>query len=471
MSILDIDIENYSQILISKKENKEQYGEINTPFSLISKMLDLFPEEVFNDPQKKWLDPGTGQGYFMITLFFRLFQGLSQVFIDEEERKQHIIQNMLYMCEINPEHIGHLWSVFGEKANITVGDYIQDMSLNEYSFDAIVGNPPYHCKGVKKVPTNFIKDKKQDGTTAWIEFVDHSIHLLKPDGYLCFITPSIWMKPDRARRKWLPHLYNYFLQYRIHKINCMTNTETNRVFKKQAQTPTCWFLLQKTPAKNQSISLYDNDSKSYIDFPVSVIPQLSIPLSGASLISKLIPFVEKAGSIKVFKTNMPPPHTKTSHFMDDTYKYSNISTCILDTDKITPKLMFSYTNVKQAYYGVPKLVLAHKMYGFPFIDTSGNYGISTRDNYVIIDKTQEEFTKLHAFLSTNFARYVFEAGRYRMKYLEKHAFQWLPDITHPLFADFPSVITDDTISNYFGLSSVERKAIEGLHKKKYRMLK
>ena len=118
MSILDIDIENYSQILISKKENKEQYGEINTPFSLISKMLDLFPEEVFKDPQKKWLDPGTGQGYFMITLFFRLFQGLSQVFIDEEERKQHIIQNMLYMCEINPEHIGHLWSVFVKKLTL-----------------------------------------------------------------------------------------------------------------------------------------------------------------------------------------------------------------------------------------------------------------------------------------------------------------------------------------------------------------
>ena len=471
MSILDIDIDNYSQILISSKTNKEQYGEINTPFSLISKMLNLIPDNEYKDPYKKWLDPGTGQGYFMIALFFKLFHGLSEVFFDVEERKQHIIENMLYMCEINPEHITHLWSVFGENANITIGDYIQDMSSNEPLFDVIVGNPPYHCKGIKKVPTNFVKNKKQDGTTAWIEFVDHSIHLLKPNGYLCFITPSIWMKPDRARRKWLPHLYNYFLQYRIHKIHCMTNTETNRIFKKQAQTPTCWFLLQKTLVDKQSISLYDNDCKRYINFPIYSIPQLSIPLSGSSLISKLIPFVEKAGFIKVLKTNMPPTNTKTSFISDEIHPYTNISTCILDSDKVTPKLIFSHTNVKQAYYGVPKLIMAHKMYGFPVIDSSGVYGISTRDNYVIVDKTQAEFEKLHAFLSTNFARYVFEAARYRMKYLEKHAFQWLPDITHPLFNDFTCNITDETISNYFDFSSEERKAIKNLHKKIYKIIK
>ena len=35
MSIFDIKINEYEQRLISKKEDKEQYGEINTPFSLI----------------------------------------------------------------------------------------------------------------------------------------------------------------------------------------------------------------------------------------------------------------------------------------------------------------------------------------------------------------------------------------------------------------------------------------------------
>ena len=32
MSIFDIKINEYEQRLISKKEDKEQYGEINTPF-------------------------------------------------------------------------------------------------------------------------------------------------------------------------------------------------------------------------------------------------------------------------------------------------------------------------------------------------------------------------------------------------------------------------------------------------------
>ena len=33
-----------------------------------------------------------------------------------------------------------------------------------------------------------------------------------------------------------------------------------------------------------------------------------------------------------------------------------------------------------------KLILTHKMYGFPFYDISGIYGISARDNYVLLEK-------------------------------------------------------------------------------------
>ena len=62
MSIFDIKINEYEQRLISKKEDKEQYGEINTPFSLIDTILDLFPEKVFENPNLKWLDP-LGHGW------------------------------------------------------------------------------------------------------------------------------------------------------------------------------------------------------------------------------------------------------------------------------------------------------------------------------------------------------------------------------------------------------------------------
>ena len=46
--------------------------------------------------------------------------------------------------------------------------------------------------------------------------------------------------------------------------------------------------------------------------------------------------------------------------------------------------MIEYSNISCVFNGIPKLILAHKMYGFPYLDMSGNYGISNRDNYVII---------------------------------------------------------------------------------------
>ena len=73
--------------------------------------------------------------------------------------------------------------------------------------------------------------------------------------------------------------------------------------------------------------------------------------------------------------------------------------------------------------------------------------------------------KIQAFLSTKTALYIFEATRYRMKYLEKYAFELIPDITRA--SDFPKIINDETIADYFGFDDDDRVNIQRLHKKKY----
>ena len=105
------------------------------------------------------------------------------------------------------------------------------------------------------------------------------------------------------------------------------------------------------------------------------------------------------------------------------------------------------------------------MYGFPYPDLGGLFGISNRDNYVILNKTKEDFIKLYQFLSTNFIRTMFESTRYRMKYLERYIFEMLPDITK--LTDFPEEINDETIFNYFELDEMERNLINTFHKKRY----
>ena len=448
-----LDINNYQQNLIADKEKKDSFGEIFTPFSLIKKIFDLVPEEVFSDKNKKWLDPGCGTGYFSIFLFCKLNEGLKTIILNDEERKTHIIKNMLYMVELQQDNINHLQKIFGQGANIIYGDY-REIEFNLLTFDFIIGNPPYNFQGRKKVPTNGKKKKREDGQTIWIDFIKKSISLLKSKGGLLMIVPSIWMKPDKAKT------YDYLTSFKINKLKCLSNSETNKIFSGQAQTPTCYFYLTKEKGDN-TIDLYDKDREKYINYSFNI--GSPIPVFGISIINKLQPFIKKTGSLQVIKTNLPPKDTLLREFKDDQYKYKNIHTTILNN--LDPQLVIKYSKNKLAYSGVQKLIMSHKMYGFPYLDIEGNYGISNRDNYIIINKSIIDLQKISNFLSTKTALYLFEATRYRMKYLEKYIFQLIPDITK--INDFPEIINDDSIAEYFNFDDIDRENIKNLHKKQY----
>ena len=162
--------------------------------------------------------------------------------------------------------------------------------------------------------------------------------------------------------------------------------------------------------------------------------------------------------------------SKKSQFTELTYSsndfpFTNITTCVLEG--LQPVLLLNYSDIPQAFHGQKKLVLAHKMYGFPYFDKHGHYGIANRDNYILLGKTDAEFEQLGAFLSTKFALYLFEAARYRMRYLEKYAFEFIPDITR--LQGFPTTqeISDETVADFFGLDKADKTHIKALHKKNY----
>ena len=148
------------------------------------------------------------------------------------------------------------------------------------------------------------------------------------------------------------------------------------------------------------------------------------------------------------------------------YPYTNITTCVLEG--LRPVLLMNYSDIPQAFQGQKKLVLAHKMYGFPYCDQLGHLGIANRDNYVIVGKTVDEFAQLAAFLSTKLALYIFEAARYRMKYLEKYAFEFIPDVTR--LPGFPPTqeIAEESVAAFFGLDAADKKHILRLHKRHYK---
>jgi len=451
MYIFTLDKSNYKQDLSVNRESKLLYGEIFTPFELINRMFDMMNKSIFSDPSKTFLDAGAGTGFFSMVLYWRLMEGLSDHFDNESDKSMHIIKNMIYMCELRPENTTILKSVFGEDCNCYEGNYLEYTSTK---YDYIIGNPPYNCNGIKKVPTNNIKNKKQDGKTIWIDFVKHSIELLKPNGEILFIIPSIWMKPDREKT------YDFITQYKIKKLICMTNTQTNAYFKGEAQTPTCLLYLSKSP-NDYNVKIYDPDIQEYISY--SYYDQEPLPVFGISVLQKTKIKASQQHLPKVYKTNMPPKGVILSSTKSKTTPNPNIRTTILK--KLDPKLVVQYSNKPLAFSGTKKLIMPHKMYGFPYIDYEGKYGICNRDSYVICHDDNIVLERLAEFFKTKTALYLFETTRYRMKYLEKYIFQLLPNIT--TLIDFPDQINDDTIADFFGYSEKERTAIKALHRKNY----
>jgi site-specific DNA-methyltransferase (adenine-specific) len=115
-------------------------------------MLDKLPKRVWSDPTLTWYDPANGLGNFMIVVYLRLMKGLASKIPDEKKRKRHIIENMLYMSEINKKNVYICKRIFDSgnqyAMNIHVGDSLTFDHTKKAGwpkkFNIIIGNPPYN---------------------------------------------------------------------------------------------------------------------------------------------------------------------------------------------------------------------------------------------------------------------------------------------------------------------------------------
>ena len=430
---------------------KNNYGIVYTPDPLVDKILDLIPKHYYENPHLKWLDVGAGNGAFSQNLYNRLATHLTKTFPNLETRRSHIIKNMITMCEIYPPHIEKLNELFSQEANIITSDFLlinKDVKSFDFDFDFIIGNPPYNINGALKTPTNKSLKKNNDGKQIYVDFVKKSLTLLNPGGHLALIIPSLWLKPDKAGL-YYALLHSNFV---IEKLNCLNTSETQKAFLYKAQTPTCFFYGHLTKekeetkeAKQLTLAIYDKLNKCYSNYVLRA--NYPIPTNGINIINKLLHYVDKVGHLKVYKSNSPPKNslfTNANANANANATHPNIQTTKLC--KKTPLLIINYSNNLQHYANQPKLILAHKMYGFPYLDSSGVYGISARDNYVLTsaDYSLNELIEIQAFLSTKIALFIFSTTNYRMRYLERYAFQYIPAITK--LQDFPSLLNLDPIS-------------------------
>ena len=81
--------------------------EVFTPPELANAMLDMLPQELFENPDTKFLDPGCKSGVFLREIAKRLLKGLEPIYPDLQERTDHMFKEQLYGIAIT-ELTSHL---------------------------------------------------------------------------------------------------------------------------------------------------------------------------------------------------------------------------------------------------------------------------------------------------------------------------------------------------------------------------
>jgi len=182
--------------LMPKKDQVASRGEVFTPLEFVENMLNQLPDEVWKNPDYKWLDPANGIGNFPVVAFAKLDIGLTEWEPDQDKRRKHIVENMLYMCEIDSTNIELskklLRKMCGSndcKLNLIQGDFLKatdEVLMEKFKvnrFNICMGNPPYNSNGVS-----------HGGGAFWVYFVKRCFEIIIPSGYITFVHPPGWRK-------------------------------------------------------------------------------------------------------------------------------------------------------------------------------------------------------------------------------------------------------------------------------------
>lgn len=310
---------NYNPDVLSCLANLSN-DEVFTPPNLVNDILNLLPEQLWKNPDAKFLDPVSKSGVFLREIAKRLEKGLTKKIPDKQKRINHIFSNQLYgiaiteltsllsrrsvycsktangkysVCDTFDSEQGnilynklkHTWNngkcvYCGASQEV----YDRDESLETYAynfihtdkpeaifnmkFDVIIGNPPYqlsdagHGRSASPIYHKFIEQAKK----------------LNPR-YLTMIIPARWFAGGKGLDDFRSEMLN---DKRIRKLVDYENS--NDIFPGvDVAGGICYFLWDRDNAGLCEVTNFINGNiekseRALNEFPIFIRHSKAIPI-------------------------------------------------------------------------------------------------------------------------------------------------------------------------------------------------
>ncbi len=440
-------LELINSMLTPKLYEKATFGEVFTPLSVVEMMLDSLPAHVWTNPTLRWFDPAVGIGNFMVCVYYRLMEGLKERIPDFATRKAHILKNMLFMSELGAKNIVTCKVVFEDACNLHCGDTLE-LNVREKwgfdTFDVIVGNPPYNKGGIRSSTGSMLGEKNE---TIWPNFVHQALGLLSEGGYLCFVNPLSWLKHGHS-------CHDEILARHVLWLQLWDDSKAKASIS--ADIPLSLYVVENTLNSEKKPTLVVSDmirQSIHTESNVYLDPSESIPFAFHSLFSKITQRMKANPELCL------SVHTKTVKSEGSQVPFDPSITPAdmygVDTYRIQDGIQLKRMTTAHPDTTTPKLILANKSSFRGSILDSGRLGLVGNHKFYI---TGSNLDRLQKVFNTKIANVIAENTRYGQHFLDKCAFNFIPDVRNIPTSELPDV-TDAHLAKYLGLTSDECVAL------------
>lgn len=382
---------------IPTANEQKNNAEVPTPVKLVDEMLDKMPLEIWSSPNKVF-EPCCGKGNFVLGIFDRFYIGLEAKYPDNTERCKIIMTQCIYYADLTTLNVFittellkcHIQSYCGLDVldynfNNYTGDTLQldiKKTWNSSGFNAVIGNPPYNSSG-----------DTSTGNTLWQDFTKKSLNnWLVPNGYLLFVHPPGWRKPNTERGKFtklfdLMTKQNQMLYLEIHGIK-----DGQKVFNKGTRYD-LYLIEKKSQYKNTNI--VDEDGK-HIEINLTGLSWL--PNSYILEINNILAKNSNENCDMIYSPSAYEHRKKwMSHTKTDEFKYQ----CVHSTPKTGIRYMYSNVN-DRGHFGVSKIIFGEAGINDIIVDIDGQYGLTNGAIGIRIANLEEGNNIKKALISSKF---------------------------------------------------------------------